>query len=46
MPWNQWPHVRGIDGHMFMESMATCAWNTHAEDPGFEDVRERLGLAA
>ena len=28
MPWNRWPHHRGIRGHMFMESMATCAWNT------------------
>ncbi len=30
MPWNRWPHHRGIRGHMFMDSMATCAWNTQA----------------
>jgi len=29
MPWNRWPHHRGIRGHMFMESMGTCAWITH-----------------
>ena len=29
MPWNRWPHHRGIRGHMFMDSMATCPWNTH-----------------
>ena len=29
MPWNRWPHARGIRGHMFMDSMATYPWNTH-----------------
>ena len=28
MPWNRWPHARGIRGHMFMDSMATYPWNT------------------
>lgn len=41
MPWKQWPHTRGIRGHMFMESVATYPWNTHkaAESPTIALVR-------
>jgi len=36
MPWNRWPHLRGTGGHMFMESMATCAWNTQPHKEGHQ----------
>lgn len=43
MPWNRWPHHRGIRGHMFMESMATCAWNTQLTREIVDDLAPRLG---